>query len=111
MSQGSEYIVRETDNAGADIEGQILPIPGGLPAFSFQINTFDLNAADASITVEESNDGLNWIEADSPDLPIVLATSTDINKINVIQKVAKNYRIVYTKNSVTTGDIEVILSF
>lgn len=107
---GSIYIEEVTDNAAGDIEGKPLTPPPGKTAFSFQMNTTGLDAADSEMQLQESNDGTNWINSVSPDLPIVFPIGDDVNKINIVSKVALFYRLLFTSNTTGTGEIEVILS-
>lgn len=70
---------------------------------SFQIDATSLNAADATVQVQKSNNGTNF--ANISGAVITLPSGTASNFIEVIGGKNEFYKLVITVNSVTSGTL------
>src|SRR3989304_2170509 len=92
-------------SAGADFNSGCVEIKG-LQCFSIQAAWTGLDAADAPIKVQLSNDNSNW--DDYPSSTATLAATPDNEIWEFVGGSACNWvRCVYTKNSVTAGTISI----
>lgn len=76
---------------------------------SVQFVATGLDAADGVIKLQDSNDGTNW--NDITGATITVATGTSTNMLRYTAFTADKVRVVWTKNSNTTGTITVTAIF
>lgn len=75
---------------------------------SFQIDATSLDAADATVQVEKSNNGVNF--ADISGAVITLPSGTASNFIEIVGAKNEIYKLTITVNSVTAGTISIDLT-
>ena len=92
----------DTDYVHTVIDGQ--------QELSFQINNdVNLDAADAVVKLQESNDGVEFLDISGATITLPQATK-DTNKININIINSDFYKVVVTVNSVTLGELTVTMN-
>ena len=77
-------------------------------ALSFQIDGTGLDAADATVQVQKSNNGTNFVNISGATATLASGTATSFIEVSG----AKNefYKLVITVNTVTTGTLSIDLT-
>lgn len=75
---------------------------------SFQLDATSLDAADATVQIQKSNNGNNF--ADISGAVITLPSSTTTNFIEIVGAKNEFYKLVITVNSVTSGTLSIDLT-
>ena len=79
----------------------------GFSRLSFQLRTSGLNAANAKIQIQKSNDGTNYL--DIVGAKLTFASGTNTNFIEVENAKNERYKAVITVGTVTVGTIRIEL--
>ncbi len=77
----------------------------GFSRLSFQLRTTGLNAANAKIQIQKTNDGTNYL--DIVGATLTFASGTNTNFIEIENAKNGRYKAVITVNSVTAGTIRI----
>ena len=110
MATPGTKILNLYDLADGDTEVIIERVPGAM-ALSFQtLNDINLDAADATVKIAQSNDGLNPLDLTGVTVTLPAGT-VDQNIMNVNVLNSKFYHVIVTVNSVTAGALTVILNY
>lgn len=80
----------------------------GKTSMALQIVATGLNAADATVKVQESNDGTNWVDVSGAS--ITLASGASYPVLSITPRCRFN-RYVYTKGTVSAGTFSGIVNF
>lgn len=98
-----DYDVSDGDAIG------VHTVIGGTDTISFQFISIGFDAADAEVTILQSNDNVNFTELSptQPPLPIIVNAGNDVNVVNINKVSARYFAAQLTVNSVTSGTLTV----
>lgn len=93
------------ENASASIDGEWV-IPADLLGYTYagiQINCSNQSTNDATITIQDSIDGINFVDVE--DSPLHPAAGQSFNIIHIADLSTRYLKVVYSKGTNTTGVI------